>query len=110
MDAFADPAFEQAVAATGRHNLIFAGLTTDVCVYRTVHSALGKSYRVAVAADACGSTSTLVDAVSFTNLRELRARVLSTMQAVTELYPDFGTEAGKRAQQVAIGTLMAQAG
>jgi len=100
LSAFLDPAFDRAVRDTGRKNLIVAGLTSDICLMHTVESALREGYRVEVVADASGSMSTLADEVTWARMRELGAVVTDGNQVLTELYPDFGTAAGQKAQQI----------
>ncbi len=52
VDAWTYGAFKAAVQATGRQNLIMAGLTNDVCVIFPAISALEEGYRVQVVVDA----------------------------------------------------------
>jgi nicotinamidase-related amidase len=54
-DAFLDPAFAEAVAATGRRKLVIAGVSTEGCVLQTVLGALRLDYDVYVVADASAS-------------------------------------------------------
>jgi nicotinamidase-related amidase len=54
IDAFDDPEFVKAVEATGRKKLIMAGVTTDVCLYFPVMSALARGYEVWAVYDASG--------------------------------------------------------
>ncbi|MEM9012482.1 MAG: isochorismatase family protein [Pseudomonadota bacterium] len=54
IDAFDDPEFVKAVEATGRRKLIMAGVTTDVCLYYPVISALAQGYDVYAVYDASG--------------------------------------------------------
>lgn len=57
LNAFHDPAVVNAIAATGRPNLVIAGILTDVYLFNSVVSALKAEYQVTVVADACGTTS-----------------------------------------------------
>ncbi len=100
LSAFMDPAFDKAVKATGRRNLIIAGLTSDICLMHTVEGALREGYRVQVVADASGSMTTLADQVTWDRMRELGAVVTDGNQILTELYPDFGTPEGQKAAQI----------
>lgn len=54
-NAFEDPAFAAAVAATGRRRLAIAGVSTEGCVLQTVLGALRLGYEVNVVVDASGS-------------------------------------------------------
>jgi nicotinamidase-related amidase len=100
LSAFLDPAFDRAVKATGRKNLIIAGLTSDICLMHTVESALREGYRVEVVADASGSMTPLADQVTWARMREIGAVVTDGNQVLTELYPDFGTTNGQKAAQI----------
>ena len=95
-----DDALRDGVAALGRRNLILAGLTTDICLFRAAHDALRLGYRVQVVADACGTMTALGDAVTYDRLRGLGATVTVVNQVVTELVTDFGSETGRIAQQI----------
>ena len=54
INAWDDPNFVAAVEATGRKKLIMAGVTTDVCLYFPVISALNAGYDVWAVYDASG--------------------------------------------------------
>lgn len=100
LSAFLDPAFKAAVKATGRKNLIIAGLTTDICLMHTVESALRDGYTVQVVADASGSMTALADDLTFARMRQLGVVVTDGNQLLTELYPDFGTAEGQKAAKI----------
>ncbi len=100
LNCFLDPAFGKAVAATGRKNLIIAGLTTDICLMHTVEGALRAGYTVQVVGDACGSMSTLTDELTFARLRSLGVVITGGNQILSELYTDFGTPEGQQAQKI----------
>ena len=108
LSAFLDPAFDNAVKATGRKNLIIAGLTSDICLMHTVESALRKGYRVEVVADASGSMTQLADQITWDRMRGLGAIVTDGNQVLTELYPDFGTSAGQKAANINMQEVVAK--
>ena len=56
-NAWSDPAFVEAVLATGRTKLVMAGLWTEVCLAQTAISALGAGFEVFFVADASGGLS-----------------------------------------------------
>lgn len=56
-NAWADPAFVQAVAGAGRRKLVMAGLWTEVCLAQTALSAMQAGYEVYFASDASGGLS-----------------------------------------------------
>ena len=100
LNTFLDPSFVAAVKSLGRDRLILAGLTTDICLFHSAVGAIDAGYEVQVVADACGSSSTLADAVTFDRLRSLGAVVTDGNQILSELYTDFGTPQGQQAQQI----------
>ncbi|MBC7770425.1 MAG: isochorismatase family protein [Phycisphaerales bacterium] len=101
LDAFADRAFVKAVENTRRRNLIIAGITTDVCLFHTTMSALKARYSVWIAADACGTSTSLGDQVTYERLRAAGAVITTTLGTLFELYPDLSTAEGKRAEAIA---------
>ena len=57
VNAFDDPKVAQAIAATGRKKLIFAGISLEVCAAFPAVTAIGKGYDAYVAVDASGTFS-----------------------------------------------------
>ena len=57
IDSLADPAVAEAVAATGRRQLITAGIGTEVC--GAAQPARRDGYQVVFVADACGSATAI---------------------------------------------------
>lgn len=102
LNSFADPRFVEAIRATGRPNLIIAGLTTDVCLWHTTVSALEAGYRVRVVADASGTNSEIGDQVTFDSMRALGAEVGTTLGTLFELFSDLGTAEGQLAEAIAV--------
>ena len=88
------------MAGLGRRDLILAGLTTDICLFRAAFDALRLGYRIQVVADACGTMTALGDTVTYDRLRALGATVTVVNQIVTELVTDFGSESGQVAQRI----------
>lgn len=56
-DSFDNPDFAAAVEATGRKQLIMAGVLTDMCLALTALSAIERGYQVHVVVDASASTT-----------------------------------------------------
>jgi nicotinamidase-related amidase len=94
------PELTAALKATGRKNLILAGLTTDICLFWAARDAVRLGYNVFVVADACGTMSTLGDTTTFDRLRDLGVTVTVVNQVVTELCNDFGSSDGLKAQGI----------
>jgi len=100
LSCFDQPELAAAVAATGRKNLILAGLTTDICLFWAARDAVRLGYTVQVVGDACGTTSMLGDEATFQRLRGLGVTVTVINQMVTELENDFGSPDGLKAQKI----------
>ena len=100
LNAFLDAAFVEAVKGLGRSNLILAGLTTDICLFHTARGAVEAGYEVQVVADACGSSSVSSDQNTFDRLRALGVTVTGGNQILSELFTDFGTPLGQKAQKI----------
>jgi nicotinamidase-related amidase len=107
LDAFDDPSFVAALAATGRRNLVLAGLLTDVCLFHSAVSAGAAGYNVLIVADACATTTTLGDAVTYDRLRSFGVHAVTTYGILFELFPDLTTENGQRAEAIAAGSVPA---
>lgn len=95
-----DAELDNAVKKLGRRDLILAGLTTDICLFWAAADALKRGYRVMVVADACGTMTALGDTLTYDRLRALGATVTVVNQVVTELVNNFGTDEGRKAQQI----------
>src|ERR1700747_978696 len=74
VNAFDDPNVAQAIAATGRKKLIFAGLSLEVCAAFPAITAVGKGLEAYVAVDASGTFSETKRQVGL--LRMLQAGVI----------------------------------
>lgn len=95
VDALADPAFAAAVRATGRRNLIVAGVTNDVCTVYPVLTALRQGYRVQVVADAGASITAQADQIALSRMERAGADITSTNQVIAELAADWSTPHGQ---------------
>lgn len=100
LSCFDQPELTNALGATGRKNLILAGLTTDICLFWAARDAVRLGYTVYVVADACGTMSALGDSTTFDRLRALGVIVTVVNSIVTELQNDFGSPEGLRAQKI----------
>ncbi|HEX6784400.1 MAG TPA: isochorismatase family protein [Sphingomicrobium sp.] len=100
LDCWNDERLRAGVAKLNRKKIIMAGLTTDICLYWAATSALKLGYEVLVVADACGTTSTQGDEMTYARLREAGAEVTVVNQAVTELANDFSQAEGQKAQKI----------
>ena len=92
----ADPAFTQALAATGRKQVIVVGIETHVCVFQTVRDLLGRGYEVYVCADAVTCRFEEHRRVALEQMRGLGAVVTSAETAIFDLLHVCGTPEFKR--------------
>lgn len=100
VNAWNDPNFSAAVAATGKKNLIMAGVTTSVCVVYPALSAIAAGYTVQAAMDACGSPSELAEEVSRRRMENAGTILTATDSIIAELAQDWSTPAGSQLIQV----------
>ena len=89
IDAFDDPEFEKAVKATDRKKLIMAGVTTDVCLYFPVISALAKGYEVFAVYDASGCWDTMSELTSCMRMSQAGAIVCNWAVVCAMLQADW---------------------
>ena len=75
INAWEDPNFKAAVEATNRRKLIMAGVTTDVCLYYPVISALAEGYDVYAVYDASGCWDMMSELTSCMRLQQAGAIV-----------------------------------
>ena len=87
-------AFKQAVEATGKKNLIMAGLTNDVCIVFPAISAVEEGYHVQVVVDAGGSPTVISDETALRRMEKAGVVLTSTNQLMAELAYDWSTEKG----------------
>lgn len=95
VNAMDDEKFAAAVEATGKRNLIVAGVTNDVCTVFPVLTALKQGYDVQVVADGGGSPTQRADDVALRRMENSGALITSTNQLLSELAQDWSTPAGQ---------------
>jgi len=96
VDAMDDPAFAAAVKATGRPNLIIAGVTNDVCTVYPTLTALQQGHRVQVIADAGGSMTKQADDIALRRMEKAGADIASTNMILTQLARSWSSPAGQK--------------
>ncbi|WP_291987239.1 isochorismatase family protein [Accumulibacter sp.] len=94
VNAWNDPAFAEACRATGRRNLVMAGVTTDVCMVAPAISAVEEGFDVQVVCDACGSSNAIAEEMSYRRMERAGVRLTSTNAIVAELVKNWATPAG----------------
>jgi nicotinamidase-related amidase len=96
VNAWAYPAFRDAVLATGRKNLIMAGVTTDVClIFPSIDAAL-EGFAVQAVMDASGSPSDLSEEFSRQRMRDAGVVLTATNTLMAEIAQDWSTPAGQQ--------------
>ncbi|PSW18080.1 isochorismatase [Photobacterium sanctipauli] len=100
VDAMKDPNFAAAVEATGRKNLIIAGITADVCVVYPAITSVQQGYNVQVVVDGSGSPTKMADDTALRRMESNGVTLTSTNQLIAELAQDWSTENGQKLMQV----------
>ncbi|MER9291428.1 isochorismatase family protein [Mesorhizobium sp. M0518] len=78
-----------AVKATGRRQLIIAGLWTEICVAMPVIQALGEGWDVTVIADASGGTSVEAHEVAIQRMIAAGANMMTWLALASEWQRDW---------------------
>ncbi len=107
VNAMDDANFAAAVKATGRKQVIVAGVTNDVCTVYPVLTLIDMDYTVQVVADAGGSPTKLADEVSLRRMARHGATITTTNQLIAELAGTWATPEGGELVQLIIGALQA---
>ena len=89
MNSWDDSAFREAVKATGRKNIIIAGLWTEVCVTWPALNMLNEGYNIYIVEDACGATSPLAHEAAIRRCVQAGAVPMTTLATVLEFQRDW---------------------
>ncbi len=92
----ADPAFAAALAASGRKQVVIAGMETHVCVFQTVRDLVEKGYEVHLCADAVASRTDEHRKAGIELAREVGAIVTTAETAIFDLLHEAGTPEFKK--------------
>jgi nicotinamidase-related amidase len=95
VNAWAYPAFRDAVIATGKPNLLMAGVTTDVCLIFPAIDAAREGFGVQAVMDASGSPSDMSEEFSRQRMREAGVVLTATNTLIAELAQDWSTPHGQ---------------
>lgn len=79
------PAFVEALRATGRRQVLLAGIETHVCIYQTAADLLAEGYEVQVVADATSSRTVRNREIGLQRIRDMGAALTSVEMALFEL-------------------------
>jgi nicotinamidase-related amidase len=96
VNAWAYPAFRDAVLATGKTNLIMAGVTTDVCLIFPAIDAAKEGFGVQAVLDASGSPSDLSEEFSRQRMRDAGVVLTATNTLIAEIAQDWSTSEGEQ--------------
>ena len=94
IDAFDSAEFAAAVKATGRNNLVIAGISTDVCVAFAAMSAIEYGYQVQAVIDASGTWSDAAQAAVIQRMGAAGITMNSTVAITAELQRDWKNPTG----------------
>jgi nicotinamidase-related amidase len=95
VNAWADANFKAAVEATGRKNLIMAGVTTDVCLVFPAIDAVTEGYNVQAVMDASGSPYELSEDMARRRMQDAGVVLTATNTMIAELAQNWGTQKGQ---------------
>ena len=96
VNAWNDKDFKAAVEATGRKNLIMAGVTTDVCLVFPSISAVEAGYEVQAVMDASGSPYEISEEMSRRRMEKAGVVLTATNTVIAELAQDWSSEKGSQ--------------
>lgn len=96
VNAWAYPEFRDAVLATGRKNLIMAGVTTDVCLIFPAIDAALEGFAVQAVMDASGSPSDWSEEFSRQRMRNAGVILTATNTLMAEIAQDWSTPDGQQ--------------
>ncbi len=89
MNSWDDPGFRAAVEATGRKNIIIAGLWTEVCVTWPTLNMIDEGYNIYIVEDACGATSQAAHDAAIRRSVQAGAVPMTTVATVLEFQRDW---------------------
>ncbi|MWV11714.1 isochorismatase family protein [Pseudomonas sp. R-28-1W-6] len=89
INAWDNEDFVKAIKATGRKQLIIAGVVTDVCVAFPTLSALAEGYEVFVVTDASGTFNETVQQAAWARMSAAGAQLMNWFSVACELHRDW---------------------
>jgi nicotinamidase-related amidase len=89
INAWDNEDFAAAVKATGKKQLIIAGVVTEVCVAFPALSALAEGYEVFVITDASGTFNDITRQSAWNRMSEAGAQLMTWFGAACELHRDW---------------------
>ncbi|KAJ7281801.1 ycaC protein [Mycena rebaudengoi] len=110
VNAWDNADFRAAVKATGKKQVILAGIVTDVCTTFLALSLVEEGYTVFANADASGTFSTQVAATANDRMRAAGVNVVSQFAVTTDLMRDWRNTPGAREMLPFYDTYLTQYG
>jgi nicotinamidase-related amidase len=104
VNAWGDPNFSAAIAATGRKNIIMGGVTTDICLVFPSISAVQEGYNVLAVMDAGGSSYEIQEELAQQRMMHGGVVLTTTNTIVAELVQNWATPAGMELIQLLLGS------
>jgi nicotinamidase-related amidase len=104
VNAWGDPNFSAAIAATGRKNIIMGGVTTDICLVFPSISAVQEGYSVLAVMDAGGSSYEIQEDMAQRRMMHGGVVLTTTNTMVAELVQNWATPAGMELVPLLIGS------
>jgi nicotinamidase-related amidase len=89
INAWDNEDFVKAVKATGRKQLLIAGVVTEVCVAFPALSAMAEGYEVFVVSDASGTFNEVTRHAAWSRMAEAGAQLMSWFGVACELHRDW---------------------
>ncbi|WP_338488480.1 isochorismate family cysteine hydrolase YcaC [Pseudomonas trivialis] len=89
INAWDNEDFVKAIKATGRRQIIIAGVVTDVCVAFPTLSALAEGFEVFVVTDASGTFNTTVQQAAWNRMTQAGAQLMNWFSVACELHRDW---------------------
>jgi nicotinamidase-related amidase len=89
INAWDNEDFVKAIKATGRRQIIIAGVVTDVCVAFPTLSALAEGFDVFVVTDASGTFNTTVQQAAWSRMSAAGAQLMNWFSVACELHRDW---------------------
>ncbi|MCT8949559.1 isochorismate family cysteine hydrolase YcaC [Pseudomonas iridis] len=89
INAWDNEDFVKAIKATGRKQIIIAGVVTDVCVAFPTLSALAEGFDVFVVTDASGTFNNTVQQAAWSRMTQAGAQMMNWFSVACELHRDW---------------------
>lgn len=89
INAWDNEDFVKAIKATGRKQLIIAGVVTEVCVAFPVLSAIEEGFDVFVVTDASGTFNAMTQQAAWSRMAEAGAQLMTWFGVACELHRDW---------------------